>query len=285
MAAQPPKDALDWFRAKGYKIGFDYRDVWREEHEIAFTVAKIMQLDLLVDVRAAVEQALAEGLTFREFQQALTPTLQQKGWWGSQAMTDPATGVTRDVQLGSPNRLRIIYDTNLRAARAAGQWARIRRTQGSHPYLLYTVGPSREHRPEHVSWHGTLLPVDDPWWQTHAVPNGWGCKCRIRQVSRREYQRLKERGVPAPTSGATQEIDRKTGLPTGRRVAQAETVPAKTTAPKTKMVEWANPRTGAVMDVPQGIDPGWDYNPGEGRLARLLEVFAEKLKALQTWER
>ncbi|MEI2742727.1 MAG: phage minor head protein [Candidatus Competibacter sp.] len=270
----PPKEALEWFRAKGLKIGFDWRDVWREEHAAAFTVAKIMRLDLLADVRAEVDRALAEGLTFRDFQKRLAPMLQEKGWWGVQDMADPQTGEVRQVQLGSPRRLRVIYDTNLRTARAAGQWARIQKTREGLPYLLYTVGPSREHRPEHLSWHGTLLPVDDPWWKTHFVPNGWGCKCRIRQISRREYERLKESGVPAPPSAATQDINPKTGLPTGRRIRA--TVPVKTTARKLSAVEWTNRRTGEVQQIPRGIDPGWDYNPGEGRLSHLQKLLAQK---------
>ena len=272
---RPPQEALDWFLAKGFRVGFDYREVWREEHAIAFTVAKIMQLDLLADVRAAVDQALTEGLTFSEFQDRLTPILQEKGWWGIQEMTDPITGETRDVQLGSPRRLRIIYDTNLRTARAAGQWARIQRTKSAFPYLLYTLGPSREHRPEHVQWHGTLLPVDDPFWSVAYPPSGWGCKCRVRPVSASEYDRLQKTGIPAPSSQATQEIDPKTGLPTGRRTPA--TVPVQTTAPPMPRVEWINKRTGVVQQVPRGIDPGWDYNPGEGRLAHLQKLLADAL--------
>ena len=213
----PPQEALDWFRAKGLRPGFSHLDVWREEHAVAFTVAKMLELDLLADVRDAVDRALADGETFRDFARRLTPILQDKGWWGSAEMIDPVTGAARPVRLGSPRRLRVIYDTNLRTARAAGQWARIQRTQDSHPYLLYTVGPSREHRPEHLSWHGTLLPVDDPWWKTHFAPNGWGCKCRIRQVSQRERDRLIETGIPVPPNAAAQELGPRTGLPTGRR--------------------------------------------------------------------
>jgi len=283
ISSPPPADALAWFRAKGLKLGFDYRDVWREEHAIAFTVAKIMQLDVLADVRTAVDQALAEGQTFRDFQKRLTPVLQEKGWWGIQEMTDPLTGEVKQVQLGSPRRLRVIYDTNLRTARAAGQWERIQRTKESLPYLLYTVGPSREHRPEHLSWHGTLLPVDDPFWRTHFTPNGWGCRCRIRQVSHWEYERLLKNGIPAPATRATQEIDPKTGLPTGRHAGAR--VPVSTTAPKTSLVEWTNKRTGEVQKIPRGIDPGWDYNPGEGRKAHLEKVLAEKSIASDTIQR
>ena len=67
-------------------------------------------------------------------------------------MIDPETGETREVELGSPRRLKTIYSTNMRTARAAGQWERIQRTKATHPYLLYELGPSGEHRPEHVAW-------------------------------------------------------------------------------------------------------------------------------------
>jgi hypothetical protein len=100
------------------------------------------------------------------------------------------------------------------------------------------------------------------------------CKCRIRQVSHWEYERLLKNGIPAPATEATQEIDPKTGLPTGRHTGAR--VPVSTTAPKTSLVEWTNKRTGEVQRVPKGIDPGWDYNPGEGRQAHLEKLLAQK---------
>ncbi len=50
--------------------GFDYRDVWKEEHSNAFTVAKMLNADLLVEVRALVEQALEQGQTFAQFRRS-----------------------------------------------------------------------------------------------------------------------------------------------------------------------------------------------------------------------
>ena len=239
-----PREALDYFQAKDLRPGFDYRDVWLEEHVSAFTVAKAMQLDVLDDLRDAVERALAEGRTYREFARDLTPELQRAGWWGRKEVIDPLTGV-REVQLGSPRRLRTIYRANLRTARAAGQWERIQRTKQTHPYLLYELGPSEEHRPEHVAWAGTLLPADDPWWRTHAPPNGWGCNCRLRQISRREAER--RGGVTARPASPT-------------RV-------------------WINKRTGDEERVPIGIDPGWNTNPGLERQRTLMEGRDGKLDA------
>lgn len=233
--SEPPADALEWFRAKGVQPGFDYRDVWQSEHAQAFTVAKAMRIDVLTTIRTAFDEALSEGKTLQQFRAELTPTLQRLGWWGRSDEIDPATGNIVDVQLGSPRRLKTIYRTNMRTARAAGQWQRIERRSITHPYLVYELGPSEQHRVQHVGWAGLILPADDPFWSTHYPPNGWGCKCRVRQITKREKDRLMETGRYSDT------------------------------APPIRTTEYINERTGEAIQVPNGIDPGWDYNPGQAR--------------------
>jgi hypothetical protein len=243
--ASPPKEALDYFTSKKLKPSFDYRDVWREEHGYAFTVAKAMELDLLDDVHQALSDNLAAGQTFQHFKKTLTPILQKKGWWGVQDMVDPITGEMRTVQLGSPRRLKVIYDTNMRAAYAAGQWERIQRGKKTHPFLIYGLGPSEHHRVQHAQWAGKILPVDDPFWSSHYPPNGWGCKCHVRAISAREAER---RGGVSPS-------------------------------PPIVKKEWVNKRTGEIMQVPVGIDPGFDINPGIARSAHLQQVVTTKINA------
>jgi Phage Mu protein F like protein len=245
----PPNEALAFFRAKKLKPGFDYRDVWREEHATAFTVAKAMEIDLLYDIQGALDQAIEEGLPLAQFKKNLKPTLVRQGWWGKSEETDPVTGEKKMVELGSPRRLRTIYRTNINIARAAGQEQRMQRTKRSHPYAIYELGPSREHRQEHVDWAGTTLPIDDPWWDTHAPINGWGCNCRRRAISKREYQRKLGKG----------EI--------------------KTKAPQIESVKHVNKRTGEVISVPRGIDPGFDTNPGKvARDQYAAQILAERMK-------
>ena len=227
----PPKEALDYFRHRGFKPGFSYRDVWLEEHALGFTVAKAMKMDLLKDIRAEIDKAIAEGRTLRQFQKDLTPILQERGWWGKKAMEDPETGEIVQAQLGSPRRLRTIYQSNLRAARAAGQWDRAQRTKKVRPYFLYALGPSKERRKEHEAWAGTILPVDDPWWNDHFPPNGWGCKCRVRQISEAEAKR---RG-------------------------------GETSRPPRDMYLRKDPRTGRFHVFDRGVDPAWATNPGKYR--------------------
>ncbi len=133
----PPEEAIAFFRQKGYRIGFDHRDVWQREHQAAFTVAKAMRLDILRDIRGAVDKALADGVPLEQFKRDLKPILQAKGWWGVKPLRDPATGEVVQAQLGSGRRLKTIYDTNLRTAHAEGQWERIQRTKDAlRPHSL-----------------------------------------------------------------------------------------------------------------------------------------------------
>jgi len=228
-----PAEAIAFFKAKGWEIAFDWRDVWQEEHARAFTVAKAMSRDLLEDIRGAVDSALAEGTTLQTFIKELAPRLYARGWWGRKLMTDPATGESRVVQLGSPARLRTIYQTNLRASYMAGRWQRIQRAKRTMPFLRYVSVMDGRERPEHHAWHDTILPVDHPWWDTHFPPCGWNCRCD------------------------TQALNDRTMARRGWTVNDPPRFPER---------DYVNKRTGEVTRVERGIDPGWSYNVGKASL-------------------
>ena len=218
---------------------FSWLDVWQEMHSTRFTVAKSAGYDILSDISDAVDAALKDGTTLEDFQKRLIPILQEKGWWGRKQVLDPQTGQIVEAQLGSLRRLEIIYNTNLRMSYAAGRWASVERNKTLRPYLQYVHTTSREPRIEHLAWAGVTLPVDDPWWQTHYPPNGWGCKCGVRTLSARQYEE----------EGAAGRI--------------------KTEAPRLRLGEWVNKRTGVRQMVPAGIDPGFGYNVGAAFLRAL----------------
>jgi SPP1 gp7 family putative phage head morphogenesis protein len=240
-----PEEALKYFRSKGLRSGFAWQDVWQSEHDAAFTVAKMADLDLLADVKDAVDRAIAEGRTLAQFRNELTPLLQKRGWWGIQEQVDPANGRPRLVQLGSPRRLETIFRTNLQTAYAAGDWANIQANAQAMPYLMYDAVDDQRTREAHRAWDGLVLRADDPFWQTHRPPNGWNCRCSVIQLSDRQLKRL------------------------GKTVG---------TAPKIETREFVNKRTGEVMAVPRGIDPGWAYNPGAvGRPRQVASNLLEKV--------
>jgi hypothetical protein len=179
-------------------------------------------------------------------------------------MIDPVTGKTVNAQLGSDRRLKTIYDTNLRSAYQEGRWERSQAST-SHPYLMYRVGNSQHHRQEHLAWDGLILPKDDPWWNSHYPPNGWGCKCWTMAVSEARKQRLERTGITVPPS-----VDGTPGY----------TAPVQTKAPPTRYKTWLDNRTGRVEKIPAGISPGFNWNPGRmGREVPLFDDFMKKGKA------
>ena len=250
-----PLEAIAYFEAKGLHVGFDWRDTAAREHIRSFTVAKVMELDLLADIKAAVDRALAEGTSFEQFRDELEPVLRRRGWWGRREVTDPATGETVTAQLGSPRRLRTIFDANIRTAYARGRWKAVERVAEARPWLRYVGVLDGRIRPLHRTWHGTVLRWDDPWWNTHYPPNGWRCRCVVQQLSDDDLERWGYSPAPrAPNDGER---------------------------------FWTNRRTGLSEMVPNGIDPGWAHNVGltdpaaearaflEGRLAEAPRAVRE----------
>ncbi|MCW5720419.1 MAG: hypothetical protein KIS86_04675 [Devosia sp.] len=245
-----PAEVKRYFEAKRSQPSFDWRDLAPEEHAFSFTVAKSAGYDVLDDIRAAVDSAITHRVPFEQFQQNLTPILQAKGWWGSTKAVDPQTGETVDVQLGSPRRLRTIYWANTMTAHAAGEWDRTQRNKRFLPFLVYTRSTAENKRPEHEGWVGIVLPVDHPFWDTHYPPNGWLCKCGVRQISRAEAERL--------------------GYRPDQKVIEIKTW------------RWYNKRTGEWHEVPEGVDPGWANNPGKNRAANASRFLYDQLAAMPT---
>jgi hypothetical protein len=184
-----------------------------------------MKEDLLADLRKAVEKAIADGTTIDEFRRDFDEIIRKTGW-----QYKGARGW----------RTAVIFNTNLSTAYAHGHWQRMTDPDvlKVRPYLRYVASSSADPRPEHMAWYNVVLPADDPWWNTHYPPNGWGCKCGVVSVSARELEELKKEYEGSP-------------------------YPIRTVAPKVRRYEWVNQKTGEVHYVPEGIDPGWGYNPGK----------------------
>jgi len=231
------KEAIAFFRKKGFRVGFDWRDVWQEEHVRAFTVAKAMSVSLLEEIRSAIDDALEQGESLEEFTKQLRPKLQKRGWWGRRPMVDPATGQHVSAQLGSDRRLKTIYQVNMRSAYQAGRWQRIQQTKAAFPFLRYVSIMDGKERPEHHDWHGTILPVGHVWWKTHYGPCGWGCRCGAQPLNARMMARRGWTVTEAPIAFPHE--------------------------------PYLNKRTGEVTHVERGIDPGFSFNVGEAYLDTL----------------
>jgi len=243
-----PEHAIAFFKAKGLKATFSYADLMAEQHAHRFTVAKMMNVDMLAQVRQSLDVAMANGQPFKEWADGLIPILQAGGWWGRKEVVDPLTGDTVVAQLGSPWRLETIFRTNMQSAYAAGAWQAIEEQKELAPFLMYDAVDDHRTRPLHASWDQKVLPVKSPWWGSHYPPNGYNCRCGVIQLTGDEVEAM------------------------GLKVA--------TDPPDDGTYAWSNPRTGDVHHIEKGLDPGFDTNMGTQWKWSLQELMQEKIEAL-----
>lgn len=255
--------ALDFLKSKKLLPGFSHYDVWLYEHAVAFTVAKMMDEDMLAETKAAVEAAIANGTGWHTFQKQLKPYLMARGWWGESVMTDPADGVAKTVQLGSTRRLRTIFHTNFQTAHAAGQWMRVQAAKEELPYLKYLPSVAGERREAHKRYYNLILPVEHALWRQIFPPNGYGCLCGVIQLT--EKQALRERA---------EDIEADPDAFTPEQIENSKKGRLNDT-PDIKMVEVTNPRTGQVVRIPADITPSFAHSHGD-RLGALRELAAAK---------
>jgi hypothetical protein len=259
----PADAAAAYLQQKGFHLGFDWRDTPPALHQVSFTAAKMMQMEVLQDLHAALRQAQGEGLPFREFLNKLKPELEKKGWWGLREVTDPVTGESKLVDVGS-SRLKRIYNTNLRRAHGEGQWQRAQASKKAFPYIRYDGCNSASNRADHCAWDGLVFPIDSDWAQRHIpTPKEWGCKCRWNLLTAGQVERQ--------------------GLVV--RPGQDETyirVNGEIRAVPEKYIEWKLDRPGLppkTVKAPLGVHPAFHYPPG-GWAESLAQVAMDKLAEL-----
>ncbi|MYA08528.1 MAG: phage head morphogenesis protein [Holophagales bacterium] len=245
----PPRRAIEYLESKGYLISWDWREVEQRLHAVAFTVAKATEASVLETIRGAVDHALTEGLTERQFQQELEPALRRAGWWGKQTRIAP-DGSEQVVQLGSARRLRTIYRTNMRTARAAARFQSQSANAIARPYWMYVGIEDSRIRPSHLALSGRVFRADDPIWRHIYPPNGWGCRCRVRALTEAQVRMM---GLQVYSSaGRLREVDQLVDERTGVYRPGIEYV-------------FEDPPHGAQMVFRP--DPGWSEAPVAGAAA------------------
>lgn len=207
--------AIRFFRAKLNTTTAQWTDAYASANVRAFAVAGAASEALVEDFRRAIDRALAEGTTLEEFRAAFDDIVARHGW----------------QHTGRRNwRSRIIFDTNLRTAHAAGRYAALTEpdTLRAFPFWQYNHSGALHPRKEHLRWDGMVLASDDPFWATNYPPNGWHCGCFVTPVS---VGGLRRQGKAGPD-------------PSPDLLFRAEEV------------------GGRRVMVPEGVDPGFEYNAG-----------------------
>lgn len=235
----PPEEAMAYLQSKGLRPSKGWRELWQAAHARAFTVAQSAGYDVLADIKQALLDAMAEGKTLEVFLKELTPTLQAKGWWGKKVdpnSADQETGEIKPVQLGSPRRLRLIYEQNLQTAYMAGRYQTMVASVETHPFWEYVAVMDSRTRPSHAALNGRIFRYDDPAVALVYPPNGWRCRCRMVPLSEGRL--------------AGRRVDTGAGYISTYSKSYAD---GSVTA--IRGIKLPN------MDKPFIPDAGWDYNP------------------------
>lgn len=238
-----PRYASSYFAGKKALLpSYNWDDVYAAEHAAGVAVAGITQRDVLQLFADELQRTIDAGGDLREFKKRMRLMLAKAGYWGDVVVADPATGDKRITKFNE-RRLELIFNTNVRSAQAAGQYQRALAAKADFPYLVYLSQADEKVRPLHQQWHGTVLPVDHPFWLMHLPPCGWNCRCRFMAVSEKDIDRLIKLGIPI-----------------------------KRYAPKgwQDTVDYVRKGTGEIVQVPRGIDPGFDHNPALSRLRGVM---------------
>ncbi|AUX87181.1 phage head morphogenesis protein [Acinetobacter sp. ACNIH2] len=177
---QPPRKAIEYLQQKKVMPSEDWWRVQGNAHNQAFVVAHMTRLDLLEDVRQSLLDAQKNGWDLKRWSEEIEPKMKQRGWWGKQETF--VEGGQREVQLGSPYRLKTIYQTNMAQAYEAGRQAVMWDDNPLFPYVRYSAILDNHTRPAHRALHGVVMLKSDPAWRYISPKNGYKCRCTAYEM-------------------------------------------------------------------------------------------------------
>ncbi|EIU1806352.1 phage head morphogenesis protein [Salmonella enterica] len=242
-----PADAIEYFKSKGYVIGFSAAEIEAEAHAKAFTVAGVLKLDILADIQNGLKPALNDGDTERDIERKLLPLLEQKGWMGKGLVADPETGELWGKRL-TPRRIGTIFSTNIQSSYAAGRWKQQVANKTERPYWQRVAVMDLHTRPRHALLNGFTAAADSPVWDYFYTPDGYGCRCRIRAFTRAQVE---ARGFTVHEP-ELYDIEQEYGIPGKTRTVKAMKI------------------GGEVYTA----DPGFGFNPGKVAFTPTLDKYA-----------
>ncbi len=179
--------------------------------------------DLDPELLNAIRDAIQEGINFVD-DEGLRAALSENVWTfsgfktraelkeASQLLTDSDDNIKdfskflKDVEKlhtrYNKHYLHAEYKNAVGQSQMAQKWQDYEKSADRF-YLEYSTAGDSDVRPEHARLDGITLPVDSEFWSKYYPPNGWGCRCRARQV-------LKSQATKSNAGNAVQEGDKAT---------------------------------------------------------------------------
>lgn len=167
-------DAADYLRARGVEPAAEFYARLEHLRKEAWTLAKISDVEQIEQVKQSLIQALQEGKSFREWQQALTPEM-----------------------LALPKHYQeTVFRTAVLSSYNGAKWTHFRAHAERRPVLRYIAINDSRTRPAHRALHGLMMPVGDARWANLAPPLGFNCRCSLVSLSDKQAKALGYTGTP-----------------------------------------------------------------------------------------
>jgi hypothetical protein len=230
-----------YFRNKLALPSASYDTILGDEHDHGFIVAGATKADLVNDFKNTIQQVIDDGQSIGWFREHFDQIVAKHGWTGWKGQDTPA---------GVAWRTRVIYTTNLRTSHAAARYAQMTTPEmlKRRPYWRWVHRSEQYPRPQHLAWHGMVLPANDPWFLEHYPPCEWGCNCIIEALNEREVRALGKSGPDA--------------------------------APPDERYDFTVPATGEVVSLPVGVGYGWNHIAGQSAAQQALAIQLQKLETI-----
>ena len=151
----PFKEAIEAFRDLLPLTPDEFYAIGDEARALAFTVSRVMQMDVLVDMHIAVEKAITDGETLADFRNRVDEIFEARGWSG------PA-----------PWHTETIFRNNVQTAYSTGRYKQMVDQKDAFPFWEYDAVDDLDTRPEHAAQDDKVYPADHPFWDTWYPPNG-----------------------------------------------------------------------------------------------------------------
>lgn len=168
---RPPKEASRFFRAKVPLTRPEFNTLVEEAKRRAFTVAAVTSMDVLHDIKAALDKAIDAGEMLADFGNRLEEIMDARGW----------TGLT-------PWHAETVFRTNVQSAYGAGRYEQHLSVSDEYPYARYDALLDGRQREEHGALDGTIAPVDSAFWKTHWPPWDYQCRCAAEPMAADEVK-------------------------------------------------------------------------------------------------
>lgn len=155
-----------WKAALPYEVAVALEAGARER---AFYVARLAERDSVQAVKDALQEALENGETLKDFKNRCLEVIESQGW--------------------HDNRVETIFRNNMQTAYSAGRYAKMQEVKQFRPYWQYFIIEDGRARPTHAILNNLIFHADHEFWITNYPPNGHKCRCGVRTLSSRQVER------------------------------------------------------------------------------------------------